>query len=262
MRHSKFFTPVLGMLLGLVLTSAQATAQDTWDVDNSHTSIVFAVSHMGLSYTYGRFNECAGTIVLNDDAPGSSTFDFEISVDSIDTNQAARDEHLKGPDFFDAEQFPTINFKSLNVTKELVPYDEAGIQKIKTMYTAVGDMTMRGETRDFSIPLQLIAIGRGPQGKERCGFHSKFVVKRSDFGMDTMSNMIGDQIAVTFSFEAIKKVAEEAEAGGLGGSLPVGGFGKKDGADAGGSDNVFGEGSSEPKEPASPFDGLGDGDDN
>jgi polyisoprenoid-binding protein YceI len=219
----RFSIPFVVVTCAVVLLSTQVTLakqaeqpddERTYLVDSSHTSIVFAVSHLGLSYTYGRFNDCEGTIVLNEKMPESSRFDFEIDVDSIDTNEPTRDKHLKGPDFFNVGQFPTIKFQSLRVEKSSQPYEELGVTKQKTVYNALGSMNMHGVSKEISIPLQLIAIGRGPAGKERCGFYSKFVVKRSDFGMDAMANMVGDSIAVTFSFEAIKK--EEDKTANLG----------------------------------------------
>ena len=86
-----------------------------YDLDNSHTSLIFGVSHFGYSFTYGRFNTVAGGFSFDKENPTASKFKFEIDSSSVDTNDAKRDEHLRGPDFFDAKQFPTITFESTSV---------------------------------------------------------------------------------------------------------------------------------------------------
>ncbi|MFT7632881.1 MAG: polyisoprenoid-binding protein YceI [Mariniblastus sp.] len=175
-------------------TGKQTESKDSeFTIDNDHTSIIFAVSHFGLSYTYGRFNQCSGGFSLQAGQLTKPGFAFKIEADSIDTNQDERDKHLKGPDFFDTKNFPTIDF----VTTEFTKVD--GVYQVK------GNMTMLGKTQPLTMPVQLVGIGTGPFGKQRAGFFTKFTIKRSDFGMDEMKMKIGDNISVTFSFEGIKK---------------------------------------------------------
>ena len=88
---------------------------ETYVIDNDHTSLVFAVSHSGLSYTYGRFNQCAGEISIGETDEDQS-FAFSVDAASIDTNNQLRDDHLKGPDFFDVQAFPEIKFRSTKLS--------------------------------------------------------------------------------------------------------------------------------------------------
>ena len=172
--------------------------------------MVFAVSHFGLSFVYGRFNECSGGIDLDLKQPDKAKFQFKINVDSIDTNDGTRDRHLKSEDFFGETKFPTIEFQSTKVeVKREVLAEEASK---KMLFLVTGNMTMHGQTREIEIPLDLLSVGKGPRGDQRCGFLGKFVVKRSDFGIGAMPKAIGDSVAITFCFQAKEKSKAEAEA--------------------------------------------------
>ena len=183
------------LLVSLIVACSNQTAviADDFNLDNSHASLIFGVSHFGYSYTYGRFNKMGGQFSFDKANLPAAKFEFTIDASSVDTNDAKRDEHLRGPDFFDAKQFPTIKFKSKSITPT-----EAGMD-------VVADVTMHGVTREITIPMQYLGEGPGPYGKYRCGFNSQFIAKRSDFGMKGMVPNIGDDISITFSFEGIKK---------------------------------------------------------
>lgn len=199
-RRSVFLSVVglmVGVFSGLATTRAQSTdneAQPAGDfkLDNEHSSLIFAVSNAGLSYTYGRFERCAGTVALATPAE-NSTFRFEVDAASINTNSRLRDDHLRGGDFFDASRYPKIRF-----TSETVTYDAT-----KRIYIASGMLDLHGVKQKIEMPITLIGIGKGLMGKTRAGFMTKFLIKRSDFEINTMAGVIGDQVAITFSFEAI-----------------------------------------------------------
>ena len=125
-------------------------------------------------------------------SPSAGEFTFEIDVNSIDSNDAKRDEHLRGPDFFDAAKYPKMIFKSTKVSQS-----PNGLQ-------ITGDMTLHGVTKQIVLPVKYVGEGMGPFGKYRCGFYSQFVIKRSEFEMNNMLPNIGDEISVTFSFEGIR----------------------------------------------------------
>ncbi len=172
-----------------------------FEVDNDHSSLIFAVSHAGISYTYGRFEKCGGQILLHEDRQ-KSRFDFEVDVASINTNSRLRDDHLRGEEFFDAAKHPQIKFSSTSVEIDPVSGD----------YTVTGAMLMHGVERNVRMPVTLTGIGKGPLGKTRGGFMTRFTINRSDFGIDAMPKIIGDQIAITFSFEGILSDAPEVVA--------------------------------------------------
>jgi polyisoprenoid-binding protein YceI len=180
--------------VAFAVSSASAFAQaTTYTIDNSHTSLIFAVSHMGFSDTYGRFNKISGTVAWDASAPAASKLDVTIDANTIDTNDAKRDDHLKNADFFNVKQFPLITFKS---TKVVVDGDKVSV---------TGDMTMHGVTKPVTLSLTKLKEGATPFKDVRIGFRGTTTVKRSDFGMNGMQGGIGDEIAIMLSFEAIKK---------------------------------------------------------
>lgn len=185
-----------------LLVGQNGFSAETYVIDASHTSIIFGVSHMGYSFTYGRFNKASGGYVLNREKPEASQFQLAIDAASIDTNDQKRDGHLKGPDFFNVKQFPVISFQSTGITIE---------QKGKsTVYNIAGDLTIHGVTRQVTLPLQKLGEGNGPGGKFRTGFHCQTSINRSEFGMTNMIPMIGDEVALTISFEGIRQNAPAA----------------------------------------------------
>lgn len=177
------------------------------EIDNDHSSVVFAVSHYGLSYVYGRFNKCKGSIELNQKTPEQSVFEFEIDPASVDTNNLKRDEHLRSEEFFDVEQYDSISFNSTSI--QLIEETSEVTNATRRTYMISGNLTMHGEMRKVVIPMELISSGKGHDGKDRFGFMSKFVIQRSNHGMDAMANVVGDKVAVTFCFQAV--VADEKE---------------------------------------------------
>jgi polyisoprenoid-binding protein YceI len=176
--------------VAVILMTGSAWAVEAYTVDASHTAVVFSVSHFGYSYTYGRFDKCGGQFMLDG---SNSRFDFAIDVNSINTNNVKRDEHLRAADFFDVGQFPSIVFKS------------TGVEQNGDSFNITGNLTMHGVTRQVTLPMKKLGEGKGPEGNYRVGFMSQFQIKRSDFGMQTMLPMVGDEIALSVSFEGIRQ---------------------------------------------------------
>ncbi len=166
---------------------------DTFKLDMSHTSIVFAIKHLEFSYTYGRFNKANGAFVLDQANPAANRFELNIEAASIDTNDPKRDEHLRGPDFFNVNQFPTITF----VSKSVKPTE--------TGFEVTGDLTIHGVKKEVTLPLRKLGEGKSMFGDYRVGFHCEHRINRSDFGMTGMVPSIGDNVALTVSFEAVRE---------------------------------------------------------
>ncbi len=178
-------------LLGIAtLFSPPAVRADNFVLDPTHTSIIFSISHLGYSFTYGRFNTCSGLFSLDG---GNSQFSFSIDAGSLDTNDLKRDEHLRGADFFNVNQFPTITFQSTAVAVE------------GDVYNITGNLSMHGVTRQVTIPMKKLGEGPGPGGGYHSGFMTQFQIKRSDFGMTGMVGPIGDEVALSVSFEGIRQ---------------------------------------------------------
>lgn len=187
---------VVGLLTLLSATwgaTPAATAQQDFEIDNSHTSVIFAISHFKISYVYGRFNRCSGQVVLDRFNPSLSEFKLTIDTQSVDTNNAERDASLRGAAFLDTTQHPAIQFVSESVTET------------EGTYLAKGKLTIKGVAREITIPFKLLGAGDGPLGNSRIGMISKFTVKRSDYGINEMLDRIGDDVAITFSFQAVEK---------------------------------------------------------
>src|SRR5262245_850110 len=101
------------VLATLVVTALNGIARgDEYAVDAAHSAAVFRVSHIGLSWTFGRFKDLSGTFAVDARNPAATRFELSARVDTVDTDNAQRDQHLKSPDFFNAKEFPVIRFKS------------------------------------------------------------------------------------------------------------------------------------------------------
>jgi polyisoprenoid-binding protein YceI len=181
---------VLAFCSVVFVVAALAPAQTTqWDLESSHTSVYFKISHADTSFVYGRFNDVAGQFTLGDDP----SFELTVQANSIDTNNEKRDNHLRSPDFFNVKQFPRITFSSTRV------------QKTTEGYAVTGDLTLHGTTREITVPLTDMGQTELPPGTVRHGFDTQFTLDRSDYGMDNMLNVVGDEVTLMISFEGIKQ---------------------------------------------------------
>jgi polyisoprenoid-binding protein YceI len=190
--------PALTVLACLMAPTTAAAAPEMYAVDPTHTSIVFSVSHMSLSYTYGFFRKVAGEYILDKADPAACRFRFAIQTDSLDTNLPDRDNHLKSPDFFNVQEFPTITFESTSCAKANTP--DGSI-----VYNVTGNLTIHGVTQKVTLPVRMLGEGQGAFKDQRTGFLSNVTIKRSDFGMTNRLDMVGDAVAVTISFEGVRQ---------------------------------------------------------
>jgi polyisoprenoid-binding protein YceI len=163
-------------LLAIAVISASSKAQTNWNVDASHSKLGFAVTHMMVSETEGKFKLYEGkvTSVKADADFTDAKIDFSVDAASINTDDEKRDGHLKSPDFFDVAKFPKITFVSKSMT--------AG--KVKNTYTLVGDLTMHGVTKSVSLnAIGAAKIVKDPYGMERYAFKVTGSINRKDFGL-------------------------------------------------------------------------------
>jgi polyisoprenoid-binding protein YceI len=182
---------VIGALVGLA--GGSALAADVYTYDGVHSSVSFKARHLDISWIHGRFNEVEGTFSLDREDPTQSKFSLTIHADSIDTANAARDEHLRQPDYFDTKQFPTIEFKSTSAK----PVDGG--------YEVTGDFTMHGKTKKITFVLQ---GGKEIEHKgiKRVGFSTELSLRRSDFGFDKNAiGPIGDEALIMIDCEGMRK---------------------------------------------------------
>jgi polyisoprenoid-binding protein YceI len=175
----------------------QESGTTTYDIDPVHSSVVFRVLHMGIAPFYGRFNDLAGTIVHDPANPENSSVKIEIEAESVDTGAAARDRHLRSPDFFNAKQFPKITFESTGVKK-------TG----DGTFEVTGDLTLLGRTRPVTLTVERTGEGNGPRGKPRIGFATTTSIRRSEFGMTYMLDEkkgVGDRVDLFLAVEGVRR---------------------------------------------------------
>ena len=165
-------------------------ASGGYGIDPVHSTVLFKVKHANTSYAFGRFDNVSGTFTLLPDNMERSMINITVDAASIDTNEKKRDAHLKSNAFFDVEQFPDATFVSRSIKK-------SG----DTKYTAEGNLEIHGVRKPLTIELEETgAIDHEKMGV-LAGFFGQFTVKRSDFGMQFMPDMLGDEVQVTVSIE-------------------------------------------------------------
>jgi polyisoprenoid-binding protein YceI len=195
----RLFAIALPVLLVLTLIPMRPSAAEdsapyqfgAYKIDPVHSSVIFGISHLGITYVYGRFNTLSGVLTLKENA---NAIDMTVEAASIDTNNEKRDKHLRSEDFFNVETHPVISFKS----KRFTPTGSG-------MYEVEGDLTLHGVTRPVTVEAKHIGSGEDPWGGYRTGFQTTFQIKRSDYGMDKLMNSVGDDVELTVAIEAIRE---------------------------------------------------------
>ena len=180
--------------------------QNQWNFDLSHSSVNFHVRHLMVSKVHGRFTKWDGILELDDQDMTKSRLEVTIDAASVDTKEPKRDDHLRSPDFFDVEKFPSLTF----VSKEIK-------RTSNDRYLVSGDLTIRGITKAVTLEVEGGDQVKDPWGGTRTGFSAKTQVNRKDFGLtwnlalEAGGFVVGDKIEITLEIEAIK-VAQSAAA--------------------------------------------------
>jgi polyisoprenoid-binding protein YceI len=182
-----------GAIIGAFAVAPSSFAADNYKIDTAHSCVTFKISHLGLAWIHGRFNEFSGSFVIDAENAANSTFELSINASSIDTNNKQRDDHLRSPDFFNVKQFPSITFKSTAVKA-----NEKG-------YQVTGDLTMHGATKSVTFDLVGGKTAEFPRGTKRTGFTADLVIKRSDFKVGMAGPALGDDVHASISFEGTSR---------------------------------------------------------
>ncbi|WP_411072116.1 YceI family protein [Streptomyces sp. cmx-4-25] len=186
----------------LPVDPALAALTGDYTIDPAHSSIGFTVRHAMVTNVRGTFAEHEGTLRLDGTDPGASTASIDVRIASVDTGIADRDGHLRGGDFFDAERFPLMAFRSTRA-------EQLGGDK----YRITGDLTIKDVTRPLSIDLEFNGSATDVYGNERVGFEGSAEILRSEWGLtwnaalETGGVMVSDKVRLTFDISAIKNVA-------------------------------------------------------
>lgn len=182
---------VLSVLL--VAGVSQAVAADTYTIDATHTWPMFEVNHLGFSTQRGRFNKTSGKITLDREAK-KGAIEAVVDVNSLDMGFDKWDAHMKSEDFFNAEKFPTMEFKS-----DMLKFD--GIK----LTGAEGTLTLLGVTKPVKLSIAQFKCGEHPMNKKpMCGAEVVTTIKRSEFGMTKYVPAVGDEVKISFPVEAYK----------------------------------------------------------
>jgi len=179
-----------------------------WAIDPAHSEINFSVRHMMISTVRGRFEKFSGTVNFDEAVPARSTVDVQIEAASVNTKEAQRDGHLKSPDFFEAEKYPYVTFKSKRV--QVVDGQHAKL---------LGDLTIRNITKEVVLDVEYSGQAKNPWGKTSAGFSAQTKINREDWGLtwnqslETGGVLVSKDITLNIEIEIVKQPeAAKAEA--------------------------------------------------
>lgn len=191
---------IVASLASLVIFTAAPLWAADYKIDADHSTVGFKVRHLAISSVPGRFATFDGTFSFDPANIKASKADATIALKSVDTNSTKRDEHLRGPDFFDVAKFPSMTFKSKEV-EELS----------KDTFKLIGDLTIRGITKPVSLEVQYQGTVKDPWGNEKAGFTASAKINRRDFGLtwnkvlETGGLVVGDDVAINLEIEGTKQ---------------------------------------------------------
>lgn len=194
-------TFVQALSAALLLPALAAAEPVTYKVDTGHSGVNFTVRHF-VSNTPGRFRDFDGTIKYDKQNPTASSVEFTVKTASIDTANDDRDGHLRSPDFFEVEKFPTMTFTSTKVAA-----------KDADTLDVTGNLTIKGTTKQITIPVDVLGTFKTPNG-EKAGFETSFVINRKDYGIVwnrvlDAGPVLGEDIKININVEA-DRVQEKA----------------------------------------------------
>lgn len=184
--------PLTALLVSIGLNSAANAAE--YVIDKAHTSIGFKIGHLGFSFLTGRFDKFDGSFSFDPKSPKASKVAVKIDTSSVNSNHAERDNHLRSQDFLAAKSFPSASFvsKSVNVTG-----DKTG--------TIVGDLTLRGVTKEVTIAATYVGGGKDPWNGFRQGFSGTTKISLADFGITYNLGPSAKEVELVLNVEGIKK---------------------------------------------------------
>jgi len=170
-----------------------------YKIDPAHSVIGFAIRHLEINWVEGRFKDFTGTVRYDATDVTKSSVEFSAKVESIDTGIEPRNAHLKTADFFDVEKYPSMTFKSTRVER-----------KSKDSYVLYGDLTLKGVTKQVSLPFTITGAVNDPWGNTRFGIEAHTKINRRDYGL-TYGNAlqsggfdVGNEVSIDLNLEAMK----------------------------------------------------------
>jgi polyisoprenoid-binding protein YceI len=199
-RDSRHARLIIGGLLAVLWACPSWAEMARYDVDLDHSTVEFRVAHMVVAKTSGRFMDYKGFIEMDAETKTVKAIEARIQTASLTTNHQKRDQHLRGPDFFNVEKYPTMTYK-------LKSYLKSGGGN---EYSAVGELTLLGVTKDVVLTGTFNGVAKDPWGNVRAGFTAEGKLNRKDFGMnwsktlDSGGLVVGDEVHIKLDIECIK----------------------------------------------------------
>ena len=178
-----------------------------WGIDLVHSSVGFMVRHLVVSKVRGKFTRWSGTIRMDEHDLARTEVDVAIETASVDTGVEQRDNHLRSPDFFEVEKYPTMAFKSTRVEKA-----PDGTLRLH------GNLTLHGVTKPVVLDVEFAGSQKDPWGGTRAGFSARTSLDRREFGLtynqllETGGVVVGEKVDVDIEIEAVKQVPAAAAA--------------------------------------------------
>ena len=181
-------------ILGALLIATPASAADyTIDAKGMHASVNFRIKHLGYSWLTGRFDKFTGTYSFDEANPKTSKISVEIDTNSINSNHAARDKHLRSGDFLNVSKFPTAKF----VSTSMEVTDKSAIVH--------GKLTLHGVTKDIAIKANYVGGGKDPWGGFRTGFSGSTKIALADFGINFNLGPASKEVELALEIEGVRK---------------------------------------------------------
>ncbi|MAA66034.1 MAG: hypothetical protein CL581_14820 [Alteromonadaceae bacterium] len=182
-------------MVGGVQAADEASGTYAFDKKGNHQFVMFKISHLGYSWLYGRFNEFDGQFKYDAENPANSSVEVSIDTESVDTNHAERDKHIRSDDFLATGEFPEATFKSKRIVMD-DDGDEADI---------IGDLTLHGVTKEITLEAEMIGHGKDPWGGYRMGFEAETELRLADFGIDKDLGPSSKTLEMIISIEGIRQ---------------------------------------------------------
>ncbi len=193
------------MATSTTATPATGTAaqpgQTTWSIDPAHSHVGFGIKHLMISTVRGQFTDVKGTVAVDERDPTSAKIDITIATQSVTTGDEKRDGHLRSPDFFDVERFPTITFRSKRVEG-----------RSGNSFRVLGDLTIRDVTREVVLDVELLGRAKDPWGNDRAAFEASTKINRGDYGLtwnaalEAGGVLVGDEVKISIESELLRQI--------------------------------------------------------
>ncbi len=188
---------LIGLTTGVLLMGTSSAIAADYEIDTAgqHAFIEFRIQHLGISWLYGNFRKFDGRFTFDAQNPATDKVNVIIKTNSVDTNHAERDKHLRGADFLNVAKYPEAKFTSTEV------------KKTGENYTVVGDLTLNGVTKPVTLSAKLVGEGNDPWGGYRAGFEANGKIKLKDFNINSDLGPKSQEVELIISVEGVKEKA-------------------------------------------------------